>query len=63
MYLKIKTFGFHKNYTRYEKKIVHVKKIYKFTSEHFFIGHVVFVLILKNIIKNEKFDFAPTFFS
>ena len=28
-------------------KIVHIKKIYKFTSEHFLIGHVVFVLIVK----------------
>ena len=37
-------------YTRYEKnvedKIVHLKKIYKFTSEHFLIGLVVFVLIV-----------------
>ena len=52
-----------KNFTWYEKKCpdkrVHLKKIYKFTSEHFLIGHVVFVLIVKNVIKNEKFHFAP----
>ena len=51
-----------KNYTRCEKKfpdkIVYLKKIYKFTSEHFLIGTVVFVLIVKNFIKNEKFYFA-----
>ena len=33
--------------------------IYKFTLKHFCVGHVVFVLIIKNVIKNEKFDFAP----
>ena len=29
-----------------------LEKIYIFTSEHFLIGHVVFVLIVKNFIKN-----------
>ena len=29
------------------------------TSDHFLIEYVVFVLILKNDIKNEKFHFAP----
>ena len=63
MLLKIKTYGFQINYTRYEKnipdKIVHLKKLYKFTSEHFLFGHVVFVLYVKNIIKNEKLYMAP----
>ena len=53
----MKTFGFLKNYTRYEKnmrdKIVYLKKIYKFTSDYFFIRHGVFVLIVKNVIKNK----------
>ena len=66
MLLKIKTFGFHKNYTRRERKfldeIIHLKKIYKFTSEHFLFGHVLFVLIIKNFIKNEKFYFAPNLY-
>ena len=43
MLLKIKTFGFQQNYTRYEKnvveKIVHLKKIFKFTADHFLIKH------------------------
>ena len=47
---------------RHEKnfgyKIVHLKKICKFTSEHFLIGHVVLVLIVKKVIKNEKLYFA-----
>ena len=38
----MKNFGFQKNYRRYEKndgdKIVHLKKIYKFTLDNFFIG-------------------------
>ena len=41
MVLKIKTFGFQKNYTRYERnvgdKTVHLKKIYEFASDHFLI--------------------------
>ena len=51
MLSRIKSFGFHKNYTRYEKKclgkIVYFKGIYKFTSEHFLIGQGFFVLIVK----------------
>ena len=39
-------------------KIVHFKKMKKFTVDHFFIGYVVFVLIVKNFIKNKKFYFA-----
>ena len=49
---------------RYKKnmkdKIVNPKKIYKFTSQHFLIRHVVFVLIVKNFVKNLKFYFAPS---
>ena len=63
MPLRIKTFNLQKNYTRCEKnienKIVHLKKTHKFTSNYFFIGHIVFVLIVKNIIKNEKLHFTP----
>ena len=56
MLIKIKTFGFQKNYTRHEKnigdRIFHIKKIYKFTADHFFHHHVVFDSIIKNVIKN-----------
>ena len=56
MLLKIETFSFQKNYTKYEKKfpneIVHLKRIYKFISKHFLIGHEVFVLIVESVIKN-----------
>ena len=41
----------------YLKKIVYLKKIYKFTLEHFLIWHVVFVLIVKNFLENKKFYF------
>ena len=37
----------------------HLKEIYKFPEDFFLIGHVVFVLIVKNVIKNEKFHFTP----
>ena len=61
MLLKIKTFGFQKNCTRYVKnigdKIVHLKKIYKLASDHFLIEHVVLFLIIKNVIKNYLFSF------
>ena len=47
----LETFCLGKNYTRYEKsvgnKIVHLKKIHKFTSDHFLVGGVVFALIEK----------------
>ena len=66
MLLKIKTFGFQKNCTRWEKnlpllicKIVNLKKIYTFTLKYFLIGHIVYILIVKNVIKNEKFFFTP----
>ena len=39
-------------------KTVHLKKIYKFTVDYILIGHVVFVLIIKNFIKSEKFHFT-----
>ena len=51
--IKIKNLLFKKKYiyTKYEKnlsyKIVHLLKIYKFTSDCFLIGHVVFDLIVK----------------
>ena len=59
--LKIKNCSFRANNARYEKmlrsKIVYLKKIYNFDLDHFFIKHTVFVLILKNIVKNQKFNF------
>ena len=59
--LKIKSCGFRPNNGRYEKmlksKIVHLKKIYNFDFDHFFIKCTVFVLIVKNVIKNQKFNF------
>ena len=66
MLLKIKIFVFKNNYTRYDKnfeyKIVHLKKIYKFTWEHFSIGGVVYVWIVKNFFKNKKFYSEPNLF-
>ena len=62
MLLKIETFGFQKNYMRCIKndvdKILYLKKICKITRDHFLIGHVVFVLIVRNVIENEKFHFT-----
>ena len=59
--LKIKICGFRPNNGRYKKilgtKIVHLKKIYNFDFDHFFIIRTVFVLIVKNVIKNQKFNF------
>ena len=59
--LKIKSCGFRPNNARYKKmltnKIVHLKKIYNFDFDHFLIKHTVFVLIVKNVIKNQKFNF------
>ena len=61
MLLKIKNCGFRPNNARYEKmltsKIVYLKKIYKFDFDHFLIKHTVFVLIVKNVTKNQKFNF------
>ena len=59
--LKIKSCGFRPNNGIYEKmlksKIVHLKKIYNFDFGYFLIKHTVFVLIVKNVIKNQKFNF------
>ena len=59
--LKIKSCGFRTNNARYEKmlssKIVHLKEIYNFGFDHFLIKCTVFVLIMKNVIKNQKFNF------
>ena len=59
--LKIKSCSFRPNNGRYEKmlksKIVHLKKIYNFDFYHFLIKRTVFVLIVKNVIKNQKFNF------
>ena len=60
--LKIKSCGFRPNNERYKKmlksKIVHLKKIYNFYFDHFLIKCTVFVLNVKNVIKNKKFNFA-----
>ena len=60
--LKIKGCGFRPNYARYEKilqsKIVHLKETYKFYFNHFLIKRTIFVLIVKNVIKNQNFNFA-----
>ena len=49
------------NNARYEKmlqsKIINLKETYKFCFDHFLIKRTVFVLIVKNIIKNQKFNF------
>ena len=59
--LKIKICSFQPNNARHEKmlrnKIVHLKKIYNFDFGHFLIKRTVFVLIVKNVIKNQKFNF------
>ena len=59
--LKIKSCGFRANNARYEKmlrsKIVHLKKNYNFDFDHFLIKCTVFVIIVINTIKNQKFNF------
>ena len=59
--LNIKSCSFRPNNGRYEKmlksKIIHLKKIYNFDFDHFLIKRTVFVLIVKNVIKNQKFNF------
>ena len=59
--LKIKSCGFRAKNARYEKmltyKIIHLKEIYKFCFDHILIKRTVFVLIVKNVIKNQKFNF------
>ena len=58
--LKIKSCGFRPNNARYEKmlkiKIINLKEIYNFYFDHFLIKRTVFVLIVKNDIKNQKFN-------
>ena len=60
--LKTKSCGFRPHNARYEKmfksKIVHLKKIYNFDFDHCLIKRTVFVLIVKNVIKNKKFNFS-----
>ena len=59
--LKIKNCGFRPKNARYEKmltsKIVYLKKNYKLYFDNFLIKRTVFVLIVKNVIKNQKFNF------
>ena len=60
-FYKIEKSIFRPNYARYEKmlrsKIIHHKETYKFSFDHFLINRTVFVLIVKNVIKNQKFNF------
>ena len=42
-------------------KIVNLKETYKFCFNHFLIKCTVFVLIVKNVIKNQKFNFLLNF--
>ena len=39
-------------------KIVHLKEIYNFDLDHFLIKRTVFILIMKNVIKNKKLNFS-----
>ena len=59
--LKIKSCGFRPNNARYEKmlssKIVYLKEIYNFGFDQFLMKRPVFVFIVKNVIKNQKFNF------
>ena len=59
--LKIKSCGFRPKNARCKKmlkrKIAHRKEIYNFYFNHFLIKRTVFVLIVKNVIKNQKFNF------
>ena len=60
-FYKIKKSIFQPNYATYEKmlrkKFIRFKKIYKFYFDYFFIKRTVFVLIVKNVIKYQKFNF------
>ena len=38
-------------------KIIRLKKIYKFNTDHFLIKCTVFVLNVKNVIKNQKLKY------
>ena len=38
-------------------KIVHLKEIYNFDFDHFLMKRTVFVLFVKNVIKNQKLNF------
>ena len=62
--LKIKICGFWPKNARYEKmlrsKIVHLKEVYNFVFNDFSINRTVFVLIVKNVIKNQTFNFPGT---
>ena len=61
VFTKLTKFIFRPNYARYEKmlrsKIVHLKAIYKFYFVHFLDERIVCFLIVKNFIKNQKFNF------
>ena len=60
-FYKIKKSIFRPNYARYEKmltsKIIHLKETYKFCFDHFLEKRTVFVLIVKNVVKNKKLRF------
>ena len=41
-----------------KSKIIHLKETYKFCNDHFLKKRTVFVLIVKTVIKNQKFNFS-----
>ena len=40
-----------------KSNIVYLKEIYNFDLDHFLIKRAIFVLIVKNVIKNQKCNF------
>ena len=54
LWFPVKQYKIRKNV---RSKIVHLKEIYNFDFDHFLIKRTVFVLIVKNVIKNQKFNF------
>ena len=60
-FYKIKKSIFQLKYAIYEKilnsRIAHLKEIHKLYSDHFFIKHTVFVLIVINTIKDQTLNF------
>ena len=39
-------------------KIVHLKEVYNFDLDYFLTKRTIFVVIVKNVIKNQKFNFS-----
>ena len=45
----------------YKSKIVYLKEIYNFDFDHFLIKRTVLALMVKNVIKNQKFKFLKNY--